>query len=67
VPVYKKEGNLATCIFTYNVQLPTNLSAKQRELFEELANPKKKFKPMKTLNLITVPIFAFTTMWNTPL
>jgi curved DNA-binding protein len=37
VPVYKKEGQFGDLYITYNVQLPTNLSAKQRELFEELA------------------------------
>jgi curved DNA-binding protein len=36
-PVYKKEGQFGDLYITYNVQLPTNLSAKQRELFEELA------------------------------
>nr|WP_294944474.1 J domain-containing protein [uncultured Mucilaginibacter sp.] len=37
VPVYKKEGQFGDLYITYNVQLPTHLSAKQRELFEELA------------------------------
>lgn len=37
VPVYKKEGQFGDLYLTYNVQLPTNLSPKQKELFEELA------------------------------
>ncbi|MEO7213567.1 J domain-containing protein [Mucilaginibacter sp.] len=37
VPVYKKDGQIGDLYITYNVQLPTKLSAKQRELFEELA------------------------------
>ena len=37
VPVYKKEGQFGDLYLTYNVQLPTNLTPKQKELFEELA------------------------------
>ena len=37
VPVYKNEGQFGNLYLTYNVQLPTNLSPKQKELFEELA------------------------------
>ncbi len=37
VPVYKKEGQFGDLYLTYNVQLPTNLTDKQKELFEELA------------------------------
>jgi len=37
VPVYKKEGQFGDLYLTYNVQLPTTLTEKQKELFEELA------------------------------
>lgn len=37
VPVYKKEGQFGDLYLTYNVQLPTKLTDKQKELFEELA------------------------------
>lgn len=37
VPVYKKDGQFGDLYLTYNVQVPTNLSDKQRQLFEELA------------------------------
>lgn len=37
MPVYKKEGQFGDLYLTYDVELPTNLSNKQRELFEELA------------------------------
>ncbi|MCO5936277.1 J domain-containing protein [Mucilaginibacter sp. RB4R14] len=37
VPVYKNEGQFGDLYLTYNVQLPTNLTDKQKELFEELA------------------------------
>ncbi|TSD67464.1 J domain-containing protein [Inquilinus sp. KBS0705] len=37
VPVYKKEGQFGDLYLTYNVQLPTKLTDKQRELFEQLA------------------------------
>ncbi|MGY4537718.1 curved DNA-binding protein [Mucilaginibacter sp. UYNi724] len=37
VPVYKKEGQFGDLYLTYNVQLPTTLTDKQKELFEELA------------------------------
>ncbi|MFD0767202.1 DnaJ C-terminal domain-containing protein [Mucilaginibacter lutimaris] len=37
VPVYKKDGQFGDLYLTYNVQLPTNLNDKQKELFEELA------------------------------
>lgn len=37
LPVYKKEGQFGDLILTYKVKIPTNLSAKERELFEQLA------------------------------
>jgi curved DNA-binding protein len=36
-PVYKKEGEFGDLYITCQVKLPTNLSAKEKELFEELA------------------------------
>lgn len=36
-PVYKKEGRCGDLIVTYNVKMPTNLTDKQIELFNELA------------------------------
>lgn len=35
-PVYKREGEFGDLFVTYNVQLPTHLSEKQKELFREL-------------------------------
>lgn len=35
-PVYKKEGQFGDLYITYNVILPTQLTAKEKELFEEL-------------------------------
>jgi curved DNA-binding protein len=40
-PVYKSEGQFGDLFVTYNVKLPTNLTAKQKELFTELS----KLKP----------------------
>lgn len=37
MPVYKKEGQHGDLYLTYNITLPTKLTDKQRELFEELA------------------------------
>lgn len=36
-PVYKKEGVFGDLYLTYNVQLPTNLTDKEKELFGELS------------------------------
>jgi curved DNA-binding protein len=36
-PVYKKEGEFGNLYVTYQVKLPTTLSDRQRELFEELS------------------------------
>jgi curved DNA-binding protein len=36
-PVYKKEGEFGDLYITWNVILPTNLTAKQKELFTELS------------------------------
>ena len=36
-PVYKKEGQFGDLIITFNIKTPTNLSSKEKELFEELA------------------------------
>lgn len=37
-PVYKKEGEHGDLFVTYEVKLPTNLTEKQKELFEQLKN-----------------------------
>ncbi|PJJ84606.1 DnaJ C-terminal domain-containing protein [Mucilaginibacter auburnensis] len=37
LPVYKKEGAHGDLYITYDVQIPTNLTEKQKQLFEELA------------------------------
>ncbi len=36
-PVYKKEGHYGDLFVTYHIKIPTNLSKKEKELFEELA------------------------------
>lgn len=36
-PVYKKEGELGDLIVTFHVKIPTNLTQRQKELFEQLA------------------------------
>lgn len=36
-PVYKKEGQFGDFYVTYNIKIPTNLSAKQKVLFSELS------------------------------
>jgi curved DNA-binding protein len=35
-PVYKKEGEFGDLILTYRIKIPTNLSEKEKELFQEL-------------------------------
>jgi len=37
-PVYKKEGKFGDLQLTYNIKIPVNLSARQKQLFEELRN-----------------------------
>lgn len=37
-PIYKKEGSFGDLYITYQVNLPTNLTEKEKELFTELAN-----------------------------
>ena len=37
-PVYKKDGQSGDLFATYDVKLPTNLTEKQKELFEQLKN-----------------------------
>lgn len=37
-PVYKKENQFGDLFITYHVKIPTNLSKKQKELFEQIAN-----------------------------
>ena len=41
-PVYKKEGEFGDLYITYNVELPTNLSENEKELFNELAKLRSK-------------------------
>lgn len=40
-PVYKKDGEFGDLYVTYQIQVPTGLSAKEKELFEQLANERK--------------------------
>lgn len=40
LPVYKKEGEFGDLYITYNIQIPVNLTDKQKKLFEELAGAK---------------------------
>ena len=40
-PVYKKEGEYGDLYLTYHVELPKDLSGREKELFEELAKIKK--------------------------
>lgn len=37
-PVYKKDGEFGDLFVTYEVKLPTNLTEKQKELFQQLKN-----------------------------
>lgn len=41
MPVYKKEGQFGDLYITYNIQIPVNLTDKQKKLFEELAGEVK--------------------------
>lgn len=36
-PVYKKEGEFGDLIISFQVKIPTNLTDKQKELFEQIA------------------------------
>ncbi|WP_295767953.1 J domain-containing protein [uncultured Mucilaginibacter sp.] len=40
MPVYKKDGDFGDMYLTYNIQIPTNLTNEQIELFKQLANRK---------------------------
>lgn len=40
-PVYKKEGTFGDLYITYQVQIPTGLTAKEKELFEQLSKEQK--------------------------
>ena len=37
-PVYKKEGQFGNLYITYEIKMPSNLSSKEKELFNELKN-----------------------------
>lgn len=39
-PVYKKEGHFGDLFITYRVKTPTNITAREKELFKELASLK---------------------------
>jgi curved DNA-binding protein len=41
-PVYKKEGQFGDLYVTYTIKIPTNLSNKEKELFNELAKASNK-------------------------
>lgn len=44
LPVYKKENQFGDFYITYEVQIPVNLTEKQKKLFEELAEDRKSVK-----------------------
>jgi len=48
LPVYKHEGQAGDLLVTYEVQLPKNLTDKQRELFRQLAESGKSGSPHKS-------------------
>ncbi len=37
-PVYKQDGRFGDLYVTYSLRIPTHLTAKQKELFQQLAN-----------------------------
>jgi len=39
LPVYKTKNEFGDLYITYQVQIPVNLTEKQKELFKELAQP----------------------------
>lgn len=41
-PIYKKEGSFGDLIITYNVEIPVNLTEKQKELLKEIQSLNKK-------------------------
>jgi curved DNA-binding protein len=41
-PVYKKENEFGDLYVTYDIKIPTQLSEKEKELFNELAQQSKK-------------------------
>lgn len=41
-PVYKKDGNFGDLYIEYQIKIPTNLTEKEKELFEELSKLKKE-------------------------
>lgn len=40
-PVYKKEGEFGDLYVTYQIKIPTHLTAKEKELFQQLSNERK--------------------------
>lgn len=40
-PIYKKEGEYGDLYVTINIVIPTNLTDKEKELFQQLADLKK--------------------------
>lgn len=40
-PIYKQEGHFGDLYVTYNVELPKNLSTREKELFQQLADLRK--------------------------
>jgi len=41
-PVYKEDGKFGDLYITYQVNIPKNLSDKEKELFKELAKERQK-------------------------
>ena len=41
-PVYKKEGEFGDLVITFQIKIPTNLTDKQKELFEQLSKLSSK-------------------------
>jgi curved DNA-binding protein len=41
-PVYKKEGEFGDLMVTYDVKIPTDLTEKEKELFQQLKDLKNE-------------------------
>jgi curved DNA-binding protein len=41
-PIYKREGEFGDMVITFQIKIPTNLTDKQKELFEELSKSSSK-------------------------
>jgi DnaJ-class molecular chaperone len=60
MPIYRREGSHGDLIVTYSVTIPTTLTARHRELYEELQREGRRKRLISILKTKTIGTLIFS-------